>query len=247
MSRNKLAGVTAACTIAIIVVIVLVIPPLLRTPTTTHTLGVSVSPSGAGSVSPSGGQYTSGAQVTLTASPASGYSFDYWSGSASGTTLSITVTMDSDKSITANFKSTGTITDPIGAVWDYLFNLADNGGNITFYDLLRANVYRADSMSYSQFLSLYQSGVYTTNWWDYPTDSYYVSVFVFVDTSLSLYRSTCYSTIESSDAYPNGRLVDWFSYIVYGDGSIHTPNGRALYYESILEDSPIVNPPCKSS
>jgi uncharacterized repeat protein (TIGR02543 family) len=104
MSKKKLAGIIIACIIAIIVVIVLVIPPLLKTPT--HTLNVSVSPSGAGSVSPSGGEYKSGVQVTLTASPASGYTFDYWSGGASGTTSTITVTMDSDKSLTANFKAT---------------------------------------------------------------------------------------------------------------------------------------------
>jgi len=109
LSRKKLARIIVACTIAIIVVIVLVIPPLLRTPTATptptHTLGVSVNPSGAGSVSPIGGEYESGVQVTLTASPASGYIFDHWSGGASGTTPTITITMDSDKSLTADFKT----------------------------------------------------------------------------------------------------------------------------------------------
>jgi len=103
MSKNKLAGIIVACTIAIIVVIVLVIPSLLQTPT--HTLSVSVTPSGAGSVSPSGGEYESGVQVTLTASPASGYTFDYWSGSASGIIPTVTVTIDSDKSLTANFET----------------------------------------------------------------------------------------------------------------------------------------------
>jgi len=76
-----------------------------RAATKTYTLTVNISPSGAGSVSPSGGNYESGTQVTLTASPASGYSFDYWSGSASGATSTITVTMNSNKSVTANFKT----------------------------------------------------------------------------------------------------------------------------------------------
>jgi len=71
----------------------------------TYTLSVSVSPSGAGSVSPSGGEYESGVQVTLTANPASGYAFDYWSGAASGTASTITITMDSNKNLTANFKT----------------------------------------------------------------------------------------------------------------------------------------------
>lgn len=74
--------------------------------TQTYTLTTSISPSGAGSISPSGGQYESGVQVILTATPASGYAFDYWEGSASGTSPTITITMDSNKSLTAHFKST---------------------------------------------------------------------------------------------------------------------------------------------
>jgi hypothetical protein len=104
MSRNKLAVIIIACTVAIIVAIVLVIPPQ------THTLSVSISPSGAGSVSPSGGKYKKGVEVTLTTNPASGYTFDYWEGGVSGTSPTITIMMDSDKSITANFKATATYT-----------------------------------------------------------------------------------------------------------------------------------------
>ncbi len=112
MSKGKLAGIIIGCSIAVILVIVLVTPPLLQTQTPVRwpeltpifTLSIGASPSGAGSVSPSGGGYVWGVQVTLTASPASGYTFDYWSGSASGTTPTVTITMDSPKSITANFK-----------------------------------------------------------------------------------------------------------------------------------------------
>jgi len=68
------------------------------------TLSVSVSPSGAGSVSPSDGYYKSGVQLTLTAVPASGYIFDHWSGSASGPSDSVAVDMTSDEAITAHFK-----------------------------------------------------------------------------------------------------------------------------------------------
>jgi uncharacterized repeat protein (TIGR02543 family) len=99
MSKKKIAGIIAGCAVAIIVIVV------VATYTPTHTLSVSLSPSGAGSVSPAGGQYKSGEQVILAASPASGYTFDYWWGSASGSSPTITVTMDSDKSITANFKT----------------------------------------------------------------------------------------------------------------------------------------------
>ena len=67
------------------------------------TLSITVSPSGAGSVLPSGGQYEEGSQVTLTATPASGYTFDYWDGNASGSSATITIIMDSDKDVIATF------------------------------------------------------------------------------------------------------------------------------------------------
>jgi hypothetical protein len=41
--------------------------------------------------------------VQLTANSASGYNFSDWSGNASGSANPITVTMDGDKSVTANF------------------------------------------------------------------------------------------------------------------------------------------------
>jgi uncharacterized repeat protein (TIGR02543 family) len=48
--------------------------------------------------------------VTLTAAPASGYTFSSWSGGASGTSTSTTVTMNANTSVTANFttSSSGT-------------------------------------------------------------------------------------------------------------------------------------------
>lgn len=71
---------------------------------TTYAVTVAVSPSGAGSVSPAGGNYESGVQVVLTATPATDYTFDYWSGSTSGTIPTTTIMMDSNKSVTAHFK-----------------------------------------------------------------------------------------------------------------------------------------------
>jgi len=73
------------------------------------TLTTSVNPPGAGTVSlsPPGGTYDSGTSVTLTASAASGYSFNNWSGDASGTSATVSITMDSNKSVTANFSSEG--------------------------------------------------------------------------------------------------------------------------------------------
>jgi hypothetical protein len=62
-----------------------------------------VSPTGGGSVSPSGGTYDEGTDVILTAIPASGYIFDHWSGDVSGNDTSVTITMDANKSVIATF------------------------------------------------------------------------------------------------------------------------------------------------
>jgi len=105
MTRKKVAGIIIGCIIGITVVIVMTHPWRSEPPRTYYTLSTNISPSVAGSVSPSGGEYKSGAQVILTASPASGYAFDHWSGSASGTTSTVTIIMGSDKSLTANFKA----------------------------------------------------------------------------------------------------------------------------------------------
>ena len=70
-------------------------------------LSTSVSPSEGGSVSPSSGTYDwsggSYPQATLTATPDAGYTFSQWGGDASGTQNPITVTMDSNKHVTAYF------------------------------------------------------------------------------------------------------------------------------------------------
>jgi len=73
----------------------------------THTLTTHTNPSGAGSVSPSDGEYQSGVQVMLTAGAASGYQFVNWSGDVSAIAdvknATTTVTMNDHYSITANF------------------------------------------------------------------------------------------------------------------------------------------------
>lgn len=55
------------------------------------------------------GRYAKDTTVTLTASPATGYRFDKWSGDASGNATSTTITINSAKNITASFKRTYTL------------------------------------------------------------------------------------------------------------------------------------------
>ncbi|MEM4839516.1 MAG: hypothetical protein QXX90_02305 [Candidatus Micrarchaeaceae archaeon] len=77
--------------------------------TTQYYLTTSVSPSGAGTVSPSSGWYNSGSSVTISETPSSYYIFNSWSGTGNanytGTATSATVTMNGPVSETANFYS----------------------------------------------------------------------------------------------------------------------------------------------
>jgi hypothetical protein len=89
--------------------------------TGTHTLNVSVAGGGSGSVSGSGidcpgtcsHTYTSGSSVTLNAMPGPGSTFAGWSGGACAGTGQCTVTLSSDRQVTARFEaSNGPIPPP---------------------------------------------------------------------------------------------------------------------------------------
>lgn len=71
---------------------------------TYYDLNVDVQGSGKVDLSPSGGTYESGTTVSLTAVSESGWAFDHWEGDISGTSEGKTVTMDSNKTITAVFQ-----------------------------------------------------------------------------------------------------------------------------------------------
>lgn len=109
MGKKKLAGIIAVGIIAIIATILATDGGWWTPPAQTYyALTTHVSPSGAGSVSvplsPSSGEYECGVQLTLTAIPASSYTFDYWNGDASGASATIVITMNSDRDITAYFE-----------------------------------------------------------------------------------------------------------------------------------------------
>jgi trimeric autotransporter adhesin len=72
--------------------------------TTTYTLSTSVSPAGAGSIS-GGGTYNAGSTANVSASANSGYQFNGFSGTDSSSGNTGSVTMNSDRSVTANFST----------------------------------------------------------------------------------------------------------------------------------------------
>jgi len=71
-----------------------------------YTLTVNVNPVTGGSVSrsPNKTTYNSGEQVIVTAATVEGYRFTGWSGASSSANSSVTVTMNSDLTLTANFQ-----------------------------------------------------------------------------------------------------------------------------------------------
>ena len=80
--------------------------PDAPTPTTTPTVTkftLTVTAAEGGSVDISGGDYNENSNVTVTATPADGYTFSEWSGNASGSSNPLTVSMTGNKDITANF------------------------------------------------------------------------------------------------------------------------------------------------
>ena len=70
--------------------------------TTAYTLTITPN-NGSASGSSFSSSYSSGSVVTFTAVPTDGYAFDHWSGDMTGDVNPLTITMDSDKNITANF------------------------------------------------------------------------------------------------------------------------------------------------
>ena len=84
----------------------------------TYTLTVIIAPTGGGTVTGTGiacpgdctQDYAEDTVVALTAAANAGYEWVNWTGSASGTSLAVNVTMDADKTVTANFSSVETYT-----------------------------------------------------------------------------------------------------------------------------------------
>ncbi len=112
----------------------------------TYTLGISLSPdNSAGEVtkSPNQTSYIEGTQVTLTATPLSGYNFVNWSGNPqlSGSGRTITVTMNNNISGTANFEPiiTHTVTPSVsnesgcsGAITPSTAQQVEHDGDVQF-------------------------------------------------------------------------------------------------------------------
>ena len=72
-----------------------------------YSLSTSSDPSNSGTVS-GGGTYNSGSTISISATPSNGYQFSHWSGDASGSSNPLSISMNQDTSIVANFSVNGT-------------------------------------------------------------------------------------------------------------------------------------------
>ncbi|MBI2097512.1 MAG: peptidoglycan-binding protein, partial [Candidatus Vogelbacteria bacterium] len=79
-------------------------------PVTTYTLSRQINPIGAGSTirDPNMTNYPAGTVVTITATPAAGYAFSHWGIDLSGSVNPTTITMNGNKTVSANFAVTPT-------------------------------------------------------------------------------------------------------------------------------------------
>jgi hypothetical protein len=85
-------------------------------PPSVYTLTVSIVGNGSVAKTPDQVSYTSGTVVTLTANPAAGCLFSQWSGDVNGASNPATITMNSNKSVTATFGiQTFSVTGTAGA------------------------------------------------------------------------------------------------------------------------------------
>ena len=134
-SGGGCTGTATTCTVTIVSAAT-VTANFITTGAPTYTLTVSDSGSGLGGVISSDGKincgatcsasYSSGTQVTLTATPNSGYTFAGWSGGVcSGTSTSCTVTMSADVTATATFN---TSTPPPPTTYTLVVSIPESGG-----------------------------------------------------------------------------------------------------------------------
>jgi uncharacterized repeat protein (TIGR02543 family) len=106
-----------------------------------YTLTVSKTGSGTVASSPSGincgsscsASYTSGTNVTLTATAATGYTFSGWSGACAGTSPTCSVSMTVARSVTATFSQNGASNSTYIISWDQVTD-----PNVTGYKLYYA-------------------------------------------------------------------------------------------------------------
>jgi uncharacterized protein (TIGR02145 family)/uncharacterized repeat protein (TIGR02543 family) len=119
----------------------------------TYTLTINSNPPNGGSVSSDPGKsvYTYNEQVTVTATANTNYKFTRWSGASSSTSANVAITMDENKTLTANFEQ----------IITYTVSFSANGGNGT---VSSRNAQEGNSITLPDGSSLSRSGYTFIGW-----------------------------------------------------------------------------------
>jgi uncharacterized repeat protein (TIGR02543 family) len=110
-----------------------------------YMLTISVSGHGSTNLSTGAHSYAAGSSVNITATPDSGATFTGWSGAATGSTNPVSITLNSNKTLTANFSGGGSLpnqcTGSCNAATPSQPVLSGNGGtgNVTVYSTGASN------------------------------------------------------------------------------------------------------------
>jgi hypothetical protein len=136
--------------------------------TTNYTLTVNIDGQGTVALDPPGGTYPSGTSVQLTASAATGWHFDHWSGDLSGSANPATIVMNSNKTVTATFGLIGDLNCDgamnFGDINPFVLALTDPGQYQSTYpgcDIMHGDINQDGSVNFGDinpFVALLAGG-----------------------------------------------------------------------------------------
>jgi hypothetical protein len=179
-----------------------------------YTLTTAVTGSGSITLSPAGGTYPEGSQVTITAIPSNGYKFSNWSGAISDTINPVTVTVNANITITATFTPTvnqGSCDNPTSvtlpfqkeAAGEYCFIIS---GNISYINSWNLSLLEINGVNYTNTWSNSMPARVNGNYYVHYVGPYAWSHFEAAGTEAAAKHTLTTGTVEGKSAgaiYPN--------------------------------------------